>query len=332
MNASTTYITLYEYDRIGDLTKITDALGNIRNFTYDGLGRRLTAEDLHASGDVTYGTWTFTYDDAGNLTSQLDPKSQTVNFSYDALNRVKTEDYTGQTGTEIVYIYDSCSEGIMRLCAASTTAATTTFTYWANGLKKTETQQVGTSTATTTFAYDRQGNIFTLTYPDKAQTVYRYNNAGLVDAVDHKESGVATSTLMENINYGPHGKVTYENFFNNTVSTSTYDINALWRLTYRNTVNNQVQGMSWVAPLRKLLGLGRLFLPRPLLAYADAEELPDPEARASTTDETVASLDLALEEPAGSAATSTEEVSEAPVEEAAPLWHLRAHRLRWRWE
>jgi YD repeat-containing protein len=45
----------YTYDLNNNLTKVNDASSNVRNFTYDGMNRRLTAEDLHASGDSTYG-------------------------------------------------------------------------------------------------------------------------------------------------------------------------------------------------------------------------------------------------------------------------------------
>jgi YD repeat-containing protein len=88
VNDASTYTTTYEYNYLKTLTKITDALSNIRNFTYDGLGRRLTAEDLHASGDGTFGTWTYTYDDAGNLATSIDPKNQTIEYTYDDSNRV----------------------------------------------------------------------------------------------------------------------------------------------------------------------------------------------------------------------------------------------------
>lgn len=294
VNSTSTYSTDYTYDRLSNLTKITDALGNVRNFTYDGLSRRLTAADLHASADAIYGTWTFTYDDAGNVSSQVDPKSQTVNFTYDKLNRLLNEDYTGQTGKEIVYIYDNCTEGIGRLCSASTTVATSTFTYYANGLKRTEAQRIGTTTATTTFAYDRQGNVIDITYPDSASTHYSYNNAGFVETISHRERGVsATTTLVEDIDYGPHGKPTFMDFFNDTVSTSTYNMNAAWRLTSKTTVGNVVHGMSWAAPLYKLLGLGRFFLPRSFLPYARAQDFIDESSIESATDEVDVPADFA---------------------------------------
>ena len=117
--------TTYAYDALNYLATSTDALGNVRHFTYDGLGRRLSAQDLHAVGDGTFGTWTYTYDDAGNNTSQSDPKSQVVNRTYDALNRMLAENYTGQVGTEVTYTYDSCTHGIGYLCIASSTSAIT---------------------------------------------------------------------------------------------------------------------------------------------------------------------------------------------------------------
>ncbi len=119
-HGSTTLTTSYNYNGRGDLIKITDALGNIRNFTYNALGQRLTAQDMHASSDTTFGTWTYTYDASNNLISQLDPKAQTVNYTYDDLNRPLTEDYTGSTGTEATYTYDTCVNGKGRLCSVAT--------------------------------------------------------------------------------------------------------------------------------------------------------------------------------------------------------------------
>src|SRR6202030_918084 len=69
-NATTTYT----YDAADNLTNITDASGNVRNFSYDGLGDLLTAQDLHASGAGTFGSWSYSYDNDGNLISQTDPK------------------------------------------------------------------------------------------------------------------------------------------------------------------------------------------------------------------------------------------------------------------
>ncbi len=232
-NATSTYTTQYIYNLLGNLTKITDASSNIRNFTYDALGRRLTAEDLHDANDTTYyGTWNYTYDDAGNTTRVVDPESQTIDYTYDDIGRVLTEDYTADSGTEGTYGYDWCAEGEGKLCSATTTDGTVSeYAYNALGLTDSETKTIASSTYTTQYNYDRQGNITLLTYPDDAEVKYTYNNAGQPEKVEKKESGESIfSGVVDDFDYGPHGKVTFKSFSNGTESTYTYDTEELYRL------------------------------------------------------------------------------------------------------
>src|SRR5262249_19987756 len=149
----------------------------------DGLGRRLTAEDLHASGDMTFGTWTYAYDDAGNVTEVVDPKGQVIDSAYDDANRPLTENYTGQAGTEITYTYDSGTDGKGHLTGIATAALTQTNTYNALGGLKTESRMINATPYTTTYDYDRQGNQLTMTNPDSSIVKYNYNSAGLLDSV-----------------------------------------------------------------------------------------------------------------------------------------------------
>src|SRR5262249_34535348 len=135
--------TTYAWDLNKSLTKITDASGNVHNFPYDGLGRRLTAEDLHAVADGTFGTWTYAFDAAGNLSSSTDPKNQTINYTYDVLNRKVTEDYSGQVGIEVSNTYDTCTNGVGRLCVASSTGAKITNAYDPDGNISNATTTVG---------------------------------------------------------------------------------------------------------------------------------------------------------------------------------------------
>jgi len=225
------YTTSYEWNGNKNLIKITDAEGNVRNFTYDGLGRRLTAQDLHDTGDATYGTWTYTYDDSGNLTSQVDPKNQNVNFTYDNLNRILSEDYAINIGTEIEYGYDNCTKGVGRLCVATSTDAVQKMTWNVIGLPATEIKTIDSTNYTTTYTYDRQGNITKLKVPDNSEVQYTFNTAGLLETIKKKESGGSLVNVVSDLDYSPTDQVTYKVFSNGVESTYTYDSSKLYRLT-----------------------------------------------------------------------------------------------------
>ncbi|HRH22459.1 MAG TPA: SpvB/TcaC N-terminal domain-containing protein [Candidatus Paceibacterota bacterium] len=224
-NDEETYTTSYTHDALNNLVGMTDSLGNTRSFSYDGLSRRTTAQDLHASGDSTYGVWNYAYDLFGNLASSTDPKAQNIVNSYDALNRKLTENYTGASGTEHTYTYDSCDNGVGRLCVASSTSAQTTFDYDILGNVDSEAKKIGNKTYTTSYTYDRRGSPLTVTLPNGVTQGYNYNNAGTIDSVAH-----AGNPIVTDLNYGPHGKLAAKKFANGIETHYAYDSNALYRL------------------------------------------------------------------------------------------------------
>lgn len=228
---SSTYTTSYEYNVLKKLTKLTDAAGNIRNFTYDGVGNILSAQDLHASADTTFGTWSYTYDEAGNQTSRTDPNSQTVNFTYDDTNRVLTENYTGHSGTEVTYEYDTCSNGVGHICEVDTTTSTTTYNYNKLGQRSTEAMSIDSEDFYTSYTYDRQGNQLMINNPDWSQIQYLYDAGGLVNKIKHKEDSDANfSDVISSITYNPVGLIDTIEYHNGSTTTNTYDADELYRL------------------------------------------------------------------------------------------------------
>ncbi len=236
-NGASTYSTYYEWNPLGNLTKITDALGNIRNFTYDKLGRRLTAEDLHFSSDSDFSTWIYTYDDAGNMATVLDGKNQTITYAYDDLNRPLSEDFDGHKDIEASYSYDSCTGGVGKLCFATTTDAVSgnivsSYVYDALGRATSETKNIAGNAYTSSYEYDRAGNPTLVTTPDGAQVKYEFNPAGLTEKISRKEAGAGSFVgVVEDFDYSPEGKVAYQYNHNDTNTTNTYDANHLYRLT-----------------------------------------------------------------------------------------------------
>jgi RHS repeat-associated protein len=235
LNATNTFATTYSYDGSGNLTGLTDASSNVRAFTYDGLGRRLTAQDLHAPADGTFGTWSYTYDDAGNRTSVLSPKSLTVNYVFDDLNRPVNEDYTSSSGTDATYTYDTCQYGKGHVCSAVNAGGAVAFLYGPTGQATRETKTILGTVFQTDKTYDRQGNMVTMTYPDASQVQYVFGSGGRIDKVQRKESGGAWTDVVSNFDYSPADKPTSTAFGNGASTNNTYDATKLYRLTTRQT-------------------------------------------------------------------------------------------------
>jgi len=236
-NSGNTYTTAYTYDGNNKLTSIIDALNNVRNFTYDGLGRRLTAQDLHASGDSYYGTYTYGYDNVGNLTSVVNPNSQTINYTYDDINRILTENYTGQAGTEVAYTYDTCTNGIGKLCSIAAATADDAYVYDSRGNIASQTRTIDSVDYDTAYTYDRQGNQLEITNEDSSKIKYSYNTAGQLETVQRKESTDGSFiNVVTDFDYGPDGQIIYQAFANGATTTNTYDASHLYRLSNKLTV------------------------------------------------------------------------------------------------
>ena len=208
-NSGNNATTTYAWDAVGNLTKITDALNNVRNFTYDGLGRRLTAQDLHASGDGTFGTWNYSYDDAGNTTQTTDPNGLVVTKSYDKINRQLTEDAANTSGVDITYTYDACTYGVGRMCTATSAqdgwmSLVTARTYNPLGLVASETKTINGPSYVTSYTYDRQGNTTDIVYPDLSEVAYTIGAGGHTISVKQREgSSYPWTNIVLNASYTP---------------------------------------------------------------------------------------------------------------------------------
>jgi len=235
-NVNDTYTTKYEWDGNKNLKKITDALGNVRHFTYDGLGRRLTAEDLNNTTDV----WSYTYDPVGNLIGTKSPKGETVLYSYDLLNRVVGEFFPTTNDPVVTYLYDSGTNDIGKLHATFKDGVNTNYAYNSNGSIATENvvMTAENKTYSTSYTYDRQGNITYITYPDGSKVRYTYNTAGELSRIERSEDGTTFVDVVSSFGYSPTGQVTTIAYANGTTTTNTYDDKQVYRLTRKLTQKN----------------------------------------------------------------------------------------------
>ncbi|NES17355.1 RHS repeat domain-containing protein, partial [Micromonospora sp. PPF5-17B] len=161
--------TTYSYDDDGQLTKVTDPVGNHWDYGYDLLGRQTSA------GDPDKGTSTMTYDAAGQVLTSTDARGKTVAFTYDSLGRKTAEYDTSTSGPKLAaWTYDTVAKGQPASSTryVGTDAYVTSVTGYDDGyrplgtsvtLPTVEGALAGTYTSATTYKPD--GSVATVSYP-----------------------------------------------------------------------------------------------------------------------------------------------------------------------
>ena len=174
--------TLYEYDAANRLAKLTNPENQVWRWTYDLAGNRSTAT-LPNGVNVTYG-----YDARNRLTSVEHRRTATpfdvvlkYEYTWNAQGLRATEKTTSPTeGTcTVSYTYDRLGR-LTRADAPSACipAGSWTYTYDAVGNRLTESTPAGVSVTPSTYTYDDNDRLKTIT-GFKAAT-YEYDAAGNV--------------------------------------------------------------------------------------------------------------------------------------------------------
>jgi YD repeat-containing protein len=154
----------YTYDVEGRLSSVKDPRGLITSFTYDGWGRVLA----RSSPDT--GTTTFTYDDAGLLYTEERAGGQLITYNYDALGRLTSRSTSGLTET---YRYDEGLYGKGHLTSFSDASGSTNLGYDAAGQLVSQVTVVDGVRYTTIWHYDTEGRLTQLDYPTGAEPQLR---------------------------------------------------------------------------------------------------------------------------------------------------------------
>jgi RHS repeat-associated protein len=251
-------ITAYQYDHVGNLTRVLRASGDATyeravDYTYDGLNR-LRTETQYPSWHTTTPTLVTTsaYDQTSNRTSLVDPLSQTTSLVYDAVNRLTNLNYSDAGTPDVTYAYDANSN------RSSMADGTGTTTYSYDELDKL-LSVTSPGPKTVGYRYDRDGNRTKLIYPDTTAVTYAFDKASRLQSLMDWASRATSYT------YRRDGSVATTTASNGTVARYSYD-HAL-RLTEvlnegaPGPVTGQL-GMGLSMPSRIALGWGQNIISR----------------------------------------------------------------------
>jgi RHS repeat-associated protein len=206
-NGSAYYFTTYAHDLLGNLTKVTDANGNVTQATWDSLGRKV------AGCDPDTGCSSYQYDATGALVWRRDAKGQATTIAFDAggrpVQRVLAD------GTSITWTYDEAGHGASkgRLTSISDASGTEARVYDAAGNITSSTKCVTGNCATTGFTYDVSGRPSSITYPSGEVVSYGYDATGRVTSV---------GGYVNSIQYNGRGQITQVGYANGTTASYGY--------------------------------------------------------------------------------------------------------------
>ena len=194
------YETDYGYDALGNLASVNQG-GLQRSFVYDSLSRVVSASNPE-SGTVCYATYSGGacqnqggYDANGNLITKTDARGVTINYSYDALDRLTQKAYSGTT---ISYVYDATSPPCTipgsfsyggypkpRRTAMCDAAGNEAWNYDQMGRALIDQRTTNSVTKSTTYGYNLDGSVASLSYPSNRTLTYTISGAAqLITAVD----------------------------------------------------------------------------------------------------------------------------------------------------
>ena len=165
--------TNYEYDKSGNIIKITTPTGTKIIRAYD-MANRIISETHEETKGVICNTTKFSYDKAGNLIKVTDNNNVAITYTYDLLNRITS--ITGKNGGTRVVEYDLNGRVVKEI-------------------SPNEYAQKKESSNGYSYTYDLLGRIKTITAPDgTVETIRDYDNTGrLISSRDAMGSGIDIS-------------------------------------------------------------------------------------------------------------------------------------------
>jgi YD repeat-containing protein len=246
---TTTRKTVEEYDAAGFLvSKVENADGTdivTTRFQYDAYGNIVysivndnpatvvtrsysEANNLTSLQDPDIGSITYNYDAFGNLESK-NQNGVITKYKYDVLNRIvsRTDNWVNVlTPTTANWYYDEQAECDPtqllngRLCRETQAGLDIKYQYDSAGRLDNQSWDInGVQNYIVDYAYDPQGRLGQLTYPNGFTVNYVYDSRGLSQVID----GTNSEVLYEVQAFDVRGGITQEQFGNQFIESRSFD-------------------------------------------------------------------------------------------------------------
>jgi RHS repeat-associated protein len=227
------YVTTYAYDALDDLTAVSQAAGNVngqpasgqpRSYTYDSLGRQLTATTPESGSVTVLYTTASGGPCAGDVSLPCriqDARGIVKSFTYDGINRPTGLQYSDGTPA-VTYAYDTggaaafALDRLTRITEGPTNSRT--FTYDNLGRVAAVSQVVDSTTYVTRYAYNLAGQLTSTTYPSGRVVA---QNADAIGRLSSIVSG--TTTYLNGLSYNAAGETLGLTLGNGVQGAFTYN-------------------------------------------------------------------------------------------------------------
>jgi RHS repeat-associated protein len=241
----------YGYDKAGNRTSTTDALGHNTSYAYDALNRLIATSDaLDGAVKQTYddanrvtsitdqrdlttqyryngfgnkiaqispdtGETQYGYDEAGNLVSKTDARGVVTEYRYDVLGRVTDVIYPAANDENIHYGYDDQQQtnSVGRVSHVSDASGEQVYSYNQFGQVSVLQSQIGVTRYNQAYDYDRNGQLVSQQYPSGRRVSYHYDAQGRLATVDteYQDRSESVLTQMRHQPFGPLATLGYGN-------------------------------------------------------------------------------------------------------------------------
>jgi YD repeat-containing protein len=226
--------TCYKYDILGNLREV-DQGSLTRMYTYDMLSRLTNATTPEAKGNTRHFDYTTSRGglcagDPNAVCRRTDERAVTTTYTYDNMNRLTGKSYPHDPS--VTYYYNQASYNGLTIAnkngnrtGMSDAAGTTAWSYDSMGRVVTEKGTIASVTRTISYSYNKDGSLYSVTYPSGKTVTYDPNAVGRPTNAKDLVNGI---NYVTNATYSPQGTLASATFGSNITATYGYDSSRLW--------------------------------------------------------------------------------------------------------